>query len=298
MSMCMKNEPRVLCIGNFDGVHKGHQALLRKANELSPHVIVLTFDPHPKIIFNPETAPFLITTNVRKHDLLRQYGAREVTSWIFSLDLAAVPASVFLQEVITKQIKPDHIMVGADFRFGKNRDGDAVLIESMSKKGRYETHVVDAINDDRDMRYSSSRVREALSRGDINHATDILGHPFYIEEIVIEGDKRGREMGFPTANQARSPYMILPSYGVYASYVYVDGVRHKACTNIGIRPMFEVKKPLVETHILDFDGDLYGKNLRVEPVKKLRVEAKYDSLDALVKQISIDCKTARELLTS
>ncbi len=296
--MNMKIEPRVLCIGNFDGVHRGHQAILEQAKSISPHVIILTFDPHPKIIFNPETAPFLINSTNQKHDLLRTYGAREITSWPFSLDLAAVPASVFVEEVIIKQIKPDHILVGADFRFGKNRDGDPTLLDDMSNKGRFETHIIEAIIDDRAMRYSSSRVREALSRGDINRTTTILGHPFYIEEIVIDGDKRGREMGFPTANQARSPYMILPSYGVYASYAHINGKRHKACTNVGIRPTFKVKDPLVETHIFDFDGDLYGQNLRVELVQKLRGEEKYDHLNDLIKQITIDCQNARELLTS
>lgn len=296
--LCQKSEPRVLCIGNFDGVHRGHQAILAQALSLSPHVIVLTFDPHPKIIFNPETAPFLITSTQQKHDLLRHYGACEITRWPFSIDLAQVPAPIFLNEVIIKQIKPDHILIGADFRFGKNRDGDPSLIKNMGSVGGYQTHIIEAIHDERAMRYSSSRVREALSRGDIHRASRILGHDFIIEEEVIHGDKRGREIGFPTANQERSPYMIIPSYGVYASYAYIEEQQYKACTNIGIRPMFEVQKPLIETHIFDFDGDLYGQKLRVQPVKKLRSEAKYDSLDALIKQITIDCQNARDLLTS
>lgn len=295
--MKFKNDPRALIIGNFDGVHRGHQALINKALELSPHVVVLTFAPHPRLVFQPDTTSFLITDTPRKNALLRQFGATEVITWPFSKELAAVPAEIFWQEVIVKQTQPNFIIVGDDFHFGKDREGNIELLRNGQLKGRYQLHVVEEVKDHAE-KISSTAIRKHLTAGDIETANTELGWEYCIEAEVIPGDKRGREIGFPTANQRVPQHVLLPSYGIYASYVEIDGVRHMACTSIGIRPMFEVQTPIVETHILDWNGDLYGKTLRVTPIKKLRNEEKYDSLKALTDQIAKDCNEARALLVS
>lgn len=295
--MKFKNDPRALVIGNFDGVHRGHQALLNKALELSPHVVVLSFDPHPRLVFKPDSEPFLITDTAHKNRLLRRFGATEIITWPFSMDLAVVPADVFLKEVIVKQAQPEFIVVGEDFQFGKDRGGGTQMLRDYRMKGRYQLEIVSEVKDSAE-KISSTAIRKALAAGAMDAANRELGWNYAIEETVIEGDKRGREIGFPTANQRVAEHVMLPSYGIYASIADIGGKRYKACTSIGIRPMFEVKQPIVETHILGFDGDLYGQTLRVEPVKKLRDEAKYDSLDALTAQIAQDCKDAEALLVS
>ncbi len=295
--MKFKNDPRALVIGNFDGVHLGHQALLAQALTLSPHVVVLSFEPHPRLTFQPDAAPFLITDPAHKNRLLRRFGATEIITWPFSADLAAVPADIFLKEVIVKQAQPAHIVVGEDFHFGKGREGTIELLQGGQMKGRYQLSVVGDVKNE-DARISSTAIRAALSGGDIDDANAMLGWKYAVEAEVVEGDKRGREIGFPTANQRVADHVMLPSYGIYASIVEMDGKRYPACSSIGIRPMFEVATPIVETHILNWSGDLYGKVLHVEPVQKLRDEAKYGSLEALTAQIAQDCKDAEALLVS
>ena len=292
-----KNDPRALCIGNFDGVHRGHRALLDAAKALSDHVVVLTFDPHPRAVFKAGAEPFLITSAAHKNRLLRHYGATEIITWPFSLDLAAVPAALFVEQVIIKQTQASHVVVGEGFRFGQNREGDTDLLQSYADKGKFTLTVVPAQQED-GTTISSTNIRAALAAGDMDTANHLLGHAYTIEETVVQGDQRGREMGFPTANQRVAAGCMLPSFGIYASYAVIDGKRYNACTMIGIRPMFEVKEPIIETHILDFDGDLYGRTLIVEPVAKLRDEAKYEGMDALIAQIADDCNQARALLTS
>lgn len=293
--MKMKNEPRVVCIGNFDGVHRGHQALLLAAQQVSPHVIVLTFEPHPRQIFSPDTKPFRITTPEQKNDLLRRYGAREIITMPFSRDFASMSAEEFISNIIRKQAKADYVVVGEDFHFGKDRAGHVSMLQTHADKGEFGLTVL-ALAGDGD-KWSSTNIRGALHIGDIALANHMLGWRYNLSALVVEGDKRGRELGFPTANQYPGDRQ-LPSYGVYASWVHHQGKRYKGATNIGIRPMFHSAVPLVETHLLDFDGDLYGQNLTVEPVVKLRDEARYDTLDALVTQIAADCAQARELLGS
>lgn len=291
----MKTDPRIVCIGNFDGVHKGHQALLAAAQEVSPHVVILTFEPHPRQVFQPDAKPFRITTPQQKNDLLRAFGAREIITMPFSQAFASMSAEEFIETIIRKQAKADHVVVGGDFHFGKDRGGNAETLRHHADKGAFGLTVLDLVG--QGDKYSSTNIRGALNIGDMQMANAMLGWAYSLTAEVIEGDKRGRKMGFPTANQTPGD-RLLPSYGVYASWVHLDGRRLMGATNIGIRPMFQSETPVVETHILDFDGDLYGRDLTVEPVRKLRDEAKYDSLDALVAQIAADCAKVRELLGS
>lgn len=288
--------PRALCIGNFDGVHKGHQALLNAAKAVSSHVVALSFEPHPRQIFQPDAPPFRITTPEQKRHLLRRFGAVEVITWPFSRDLAAVPAPLFIEHVLLKQCRADIIIVGEDFHFGKDRDGNIALLQSYADQGAFDLVVVPLHGEAGD-RYSSSLIREMLKDGDMASASTALGWNYCIESEVVRGDQRGRTMGFPTANQILGD-RLAPAYGVYASFVWIDGVRYLGATNIGIRPMFEVAQPLVETHIFDFDRDIYGQMIGIEPVARLRGEKKYDDLETLIAAIANDCKEARELLTS
>lgn len=294
--MTPNSAPRAVCIGNFDGVHKGHQALLDAARAASSHVIALSFEPHPRQVFQPDAPPFRITTPTQKNNLLRKSGAIEIITWPFSRDLAAVPPAIFIEQVLKKQCRADVIVVGEDFHFGKNREGNVEMLKSFAAKGAFELIVVPAQGGAGE-RYSSSLVREKLQEGDIKGANDVLGREYRIEGEVVRGDQRGRTMGFPTANQVPGD-RLCPAYGVYASHIWIDGARYLGATNIGIRPMFEVSQPLVETHIFDFDRDLYGQTIGVEPVARLRSEKKYDTLDELIAAIAEDCKKARELLTS
>lgn len=295
--MKFKNDPRALCIGNFDGVHRGHRALLDAALGLSPHVVVLTFDPHPRRVFQPDAPPFLINSPAHKNRLLRHYGVTEIITWPFSADLAAVPADLFIEHVIIKQTQANHVIVGADFQFGKNREGTVETLQAWADKGKFTLTIVPFANEGGE-KISSTAIRTALAEGDIASANKELGWNYAIEEMVVKGDQRGREIGFPTANQRISAGCMLPQFGIYASVVALEGKRHMACTSIGMRPMFAVTEPIIETHILDWDGDLYGKTLHVEPFMRLRGEEKYNSLEALVAQIGEDCIQARGLLTS
>ncbi len=289
------NLPRVVCIGNFDGVHRGHQALLQAAADISPHVIALTFEPHPRELFRPNDPPFRINSPAQKNDLLRRFGAREIITMPFTWEFAALTAEEFVEKIIIKQTKADHVVVGSDFHFGKDRAGNIALLQAYADKGKFALTVLPLVGD-KD-KWSSTNVRGALHLGDMMLASEILGWDYAIQGEVVKGDQRGRTMGFPTANM-KLDRLMPPAFGVYASFVYLYGQRYMGATNIGIRPMFESALPLIETHIFDFDQDIYGQILSIQPVKRLRGEAKYESLEALITQIGADCKAARELLTS
>lgn len=290
----------VIAIGNFDGVHRGHQALLAearaKAEGLNVPLGVLTFEPHPRTLFRPDDRPFRITPPALKADRLAQSGVDLLFSLPFNWDFASQSAEEFVHHILVEGLKPAHIFVGDDFRFGQLRKGDPALFE---KAGIGATMIMPVTADDDSEKFSSSAIRHALRTGALDDANAILGWDWEIRGTVIHGDKRGRELGYPTANVPLGK-TLHPAYGVYATWVQIEGedenTWHPAATNIGIRPMFKLDEGLVEVHILDFDGDLYGKTLRIRPVKRLRGEAKFDSLDALIAQIDLDCEEARKIL--
>lgn len=291
----------IVVIGNFDGVHIGHQALLSRARslaeELNKKLAVLTFEPHPRRLFRPDDPPFRITPVSTKHMRLQACGVDMVYSLPFDWDFASQSAEEFIQNVLTDGIVPAHIIVGDDFCFGQLRKGTAETL----KDAGYEVTVVTKIKDTHGIDFSSSDIRQALRKGEIKKANEMLGWDWEMRGEIVKGDQRGRELGYPTAN-VQLQETLHPAYGVYATLVKLadegdDAPWMAAATNIGIRPMFELKIGQVEAHILDFDRDIYGKTLRIKPIKKLRGEAKFDSLDELITQIDKDCAATRSLLS-
>jgi riboflavin kinase/FMN adenylyltransferase len=288
----------IIAIGNFDGVHKGHQALLREAKNLADakglNLGILTFEPHPRKLFRPDDPPFRITPASIKHRILSEMGADFVVSLDFNWDFASQSAEAFVDSILTSGLAASHVVIGEDFRFGQLRKGGH---ETISNAG-IPVLAFAAVCGENGERYSSTAIREALRAGDIHAANAVLGWEWEIEGTIFRGDRRGHELGYPTANILLAD-VLHPAYGIYATLVQIEGEDEwrPAATNIGIRPMFELKQGQVEAHILDFeDRDIYGKSLRVRPVERLRGEAKFTSLDALIAQIEQDCQQVKNLL--
>ncbi len=286
----------IVVIGNFDGVHRGHQALLARgrtlADKLGKDLSVLTFEPHPRRLFRPDDPPFRITPESLKIERLEKTGVDILFSLHFDWSFASQSAEDFIQTVIAQGIAPAHIIVGYDFCFGQLRKGTP---QDFIKAG-FETTIVKEIKES-DEKLSSSRIRQCLRHGKIDEANALLGWEWEIRGEVIKGDQRGRELGYPTANVALGD-TTHPAYGIYATWFRIEGESEwlPSATNIGIRPMFETPEALVETFIFDFDREIYGKTVHIKPVKRLRGEAKFDSLDDLIIQMEKDCAQAKEIL--
>jgi riboflavin kinase/FMN adenylyltransferase len=292
----------VVAIGNFDGIHLGHQKLLslakQKAKELNTKAAILTFEPHPRKLFRPDDPPFRITPPAVK---LKQFEKHEIDcvfSINFDWEFASQSPNALIEHVSKKEIEPAHIIVGYDFCFGQLRKGTT---ETLKQAGLSIT-AIDKIteNTNPENALSSSNVRAALRHGKIEQANKYLGWEWYAEGIIIKGDQRGRELGYPTANVALLE-TLHPGYGVYAAFVQIveDGESSAwlpSATNIGIRPMFKIPTAQIEAHILDFDRDIYDHTLRIKPVKKLRGEARFDNIEDLIQQMEKDCDKARNLL--
>jgi len=293
-------EGAVVVIGNFDGVHKGHQALLAQAKEfaLSKNLPlgVLTFAPHPRLFFTPDTPPFLLTNNDQKTELLSKYGANFVVFEHFDAKLSKKSPQYFV-DMIKNKYNPSMCMVGQNFHFGYKKQGHSDDLVEMGQKAGFDVQIVELTADQDTTRYSSTRLREAIQEADLATARDMLGHDWSVEAVVIKGDQRGRELGYPTANQKLGHY-IEPKYGVYAVRVQIKGMDSwlNGVANFGVRPMFKIETPLLETYIFDFDQDIYGEVLCVKPVQYLRGEMNFDSLDDLIAQIDQDALNARRIL--
>ncbi len=287
----------VVAIGNFDGVHKGHQVLLAEARAIAKDskLAVLTFEPHPKRLFRPDEPPGRLTPPALKAWRLEQAGVDILYSLPFDWDFASQSAEDFIENILKTGLKAAHIVVGGDFRFGQLRKGGPADIE---KAGIRVTRVGD-VTDPSGQVYSSSLIRRALSQGEITEANTMLGWEWEVRGEVVKGDQRGRELGFPTANFALGE-TIHPAYGVYAARVNIKGEKewYGAAVNIGIRPMFEIPEAEVESYIFDFNREIYGRTLRVQPIKRLRSEAKFNSIEELKMQMNDDCKQVKKILAS
>lgn len=287
----------VVVIGNFDGVHKGHQALLTKARDiagsLSVPLAVLTFEPHPRQLFRPDEPPCRITPSILKAERMEQCGVDILFSLPFDWDFAGRSAQDFIDEILINGLSAAHVVVGYDFRFGQLRAGTPQMI----KNSGISISVIDEVKGQGDEDLSSSRIRQYLRRGQIQEANDLLGWEWEIRGTVFQGDQRGRELGYPTAN-IHLDDTIHPAYGVYAVRVQIEGedIWRNGATNIGIRPMFAVPTAQVETYIFDFNREIYGEIMRIRPVSRLRSEAKFNTLDELKRQMEKDCAKAREVL--
>ena len=288
----------VVALGNFDGFHLGHQAVVgravqRGAHELRP-VIVATFDPHPVRHFKPDVPPFRLTTLDQRQRLFEHAGADAMLVFQFDGTLASTTAEDFVAGILGEKIGAAAVVTGEDFTFGKGRGGNAEVLRELGKACGIDAEAVAPVALDGEA-VSSSRIREALQAADPHTATRLLTRPFAIEGEVIHGNKRGRELGWPTANMKLGNY-LRPSYGIYAVRARLaDGSDRDGVANVGQRPMFEPEE-LLEVHLFDFDGDLYGQPVEVDLHHYIRPEAKFAGLDELAAQIGRDAEQARELL--
>jgi riboflavin kinase/FMN adenylyltransferase len=291
----------IVALGNFDGFHQGHQAVVGAAiawarAEQRP-CVVATFDPHPMRYFKPETAPFRLTTLDQRQELFAAAGADAMLVFHFDQALATTPAERWIAEVIAGQLGAAGVVTGEDFTFGKGRGGNPALLAEVGARFGIGARTVGAVHDAQGP-ISSSRIRQALEAGDCETATRLLTRPFAIRGVVEHGDKRGRTIGFPTANLALGTY-LRPRYGIYAVTGLLPGGRRvPGAANLGVRPTFDPPKELLEPHFFDFTGDLYDQEIEVAFHSFLRPEAKFDSLAALTEQMARDCDEARRRLAS
>ncbi len=274
--------PRRVAIGTFDGVHKGHQAVIEGADT------VLTFDPHPLEILHPAALPKLIMPFAVKRDVIEGLGVRELVVIPFDEEFAKVSAEGFIDEVLVEKLGAEHVSVGENFRFGAKAKGDP---EMLAAREEFETRIVPLVEVDGEA-VSSTRIRALVAAGDMEHARHCLGAPFMVEGTVVTGDQRGRELGFPTANIVPDDRLTIPGHGVYAAFA--NGV--PAAVNVGVRPTFETGRGvLIETYLIDRDDDLYGTELRVAFVERLRGEKRFASVEDLIAQMRIDVEDARRV---
>jgi len=289
----------IVALGNFDGFHLGHQAVVARAVDRARAegrpALVATFDPHPVRHFRPDAEPFRLTTLDQRARLFAEAGADGMVVFHFDAALAALPADAFIAERLIGALRVAGVVTGEDFTFGHAKSGNIATLRAAGARAGFSVDTVGAVLLDGEP-VSSTRIRAALRGGDPRGAARLLTRPFAIEGVVQHGDKLGRTIGYPTANLEMGPY-LRPAYGIYAVCGRLsDGRVLKGAANLGVRPTFDPPKELLEPHFFDFSGDLYGQVIGVELIEWLRAEAKFDSLDALVAQMDLDCARARELL--
>ncbi len=290
----------VLTIGNFDGVHKGHLALFDKvkqrAHAIEGHSVVMTFDPHPIKIMRPEDAPPLITPTQQKIKLIEQSGIDVLICLSFSREFSQITAEQFVKDILIEKIGIKELVVGYDYSFGRGREGNIELLKELGNHYNYRVHVVGPVKVG-DHLVSSTSIRNLVMEGKLEEARHLLGRHYEVAGTVVKGKNRGaRILGFPTANLKLFDE-LTPKKGVYAVYVLFGGHKYKGVTNIGYNPTFGNGAFSVETHLLDFDGDLLGKTIRVQFIARLRDEKTFENAEALAKQIKADIEAARGILT-
>jgi riboflavin kinase/FMN adenylyltransferase len=291
----------VIALGNFDGFHQGHQAVvgeaIRWARAEGRPAIVATFDPHPVRLFQPDAEPFRLTTLDQRQELFAEAGAQAMLVLHFDAAMAAMPAEQWVEKELAGHLGAVGVVTGEDFTFGKGRGGSPALLRDAGARFGLSGRTVGPVSDGEGV-VSSSRIRDALKQGDCETATRLLTRPFAVRGTVQHGDKVGRTIGFPTANLDPGSY-LRPRYGIYAVTGRLpDGRVLPGAANIGVRPHFDPPKELLEPHFFDFSEDLYGQEIEVAFHHFLRPEAKFESLDALAAQIAADCAKARSLLAS
>lgn len=289
----------VVVIGNFDGVHLGHRALLAQAKEVADKnnkpLVVLTFHPHPRLYFAPNQPSFLISMPEQKNRLLVEAGADFVVSVKFDSELANAEATDFIQYVLIHALQAHTVLVGENFVFGKERSGDVAMLRQWGQSKGFQTGIV-GLAEEGAVRVSSERVRNALRDGHLDQANMLLGRSWQIIGRVIPGHQRGRTIGFPTANISLGEY-VQPALGAYAAKVTLldDGSTYNAVVNIGKRPTIGDFNPILEAHLFDYSGDLYKRELAVDFMQFIRAERKFDDIDALKAQIAKDVAQAKSL---
>jgi riboflavin kinase / FMN adenylyltransferase len=276
---------RKVAIGTFDGVHLGHREVIR-GNDT-----VLTFEPHPLAVIHPEALPKLLNSHQVKSDLIAGLGVDELVTIPFDRDFASKTAEQFVEEVLVGRLGAAQVSVGENFRFGKGAKGDAEFLRS---RPEFETRVVPLVEVEGET-VSSSHIRGLIAAGEVDKASHFLGGPFLFEGEVVPGDRRGRDLGMPTANIVPDDRLACPGHGVYAAWAH----GYPAAVNVGVRPTFGTGRGLlVEAHLLDFDGDLYGQALRIAFLERMRGEKRFDSVDELVAQMRLDVDRARDIASA
>ena len=292
----------VVALGNFDGFHLGHQRVVAEAVEWARSegrpVMVATFDPHPVRHFAPHVPPFRLTTLDQREELFAAAGADAMLVFDFNDDLAATTAESFVRDLLAGHIGAAGVLTGEDFTFGKDRGGNVQVQRDVGADCGVEARTISPVGDT-GQTVSSSRIRDALKAGECDVAARLLTRPFTVRGTVVHGDKRGRELGYPTANIDMGHY-LRPRFGIYAvtGRVLATGQRLQGAANLGVRPSFDPPKELLEPYWFDFDGDLYGREMDVEFRHFLRPEARFDDMDALKAQMERDCEEARERLAA
>jgi len=277
--------PRKLAVGTFDGVHLGHREVIKGSDT------VLTFDPHPLSVVAPQALPKLLDSPTIKRDLIAGLGVEELVTIPFDREFASKPAEQFVEEVLIERLGATQVSVGENFRFGKGAKGDPELLRSY---GEFETRVVPLVEVEGET-VSSTHIRGLVAAGEVERAARFLGAPFMLEGEVVGGDRRGRDLGFPTANIVPADHLAHPGHGVYAAWAH----GHMAAVNVGVRPTFETGRGLlVEAYLIDFDADLYGEVLRIAFARRLRGERRFESAEALVEQMERDVLDARRVLVA
>lgn len=300
-SVIAEHTGAVVAVGNFDGVHTGHRVVIGEAGKIASAAGlkwgVLTFEPHPRQVFQPDLPPFRITPFTDKARAIRELGVDFMIAQTFNLDYSRQSAATFVESSLVAGLNVRHLVAGYDFKFGHKRQGSCETLLSMGNEHGFDFTVVSAASDDGGGLYSSSRARELLGAGDMRGVAEILGRPFEINGVVNNGDKRGRTIGFPTANIALGQY-IHPAFGVYAVQMMLPGGETVAgVANLGMRPTVGGVAPRLEVHLFDFDRDIYGQKVSVRLIEMIREEKKFDGLDALKAQIARDSDQARIILS-
>ena len=287
-----------LTIGVFDGVHRGHRHLI---NQLTQEAAttgraagIVTFRDHPAAVLRPDSAPKRLTSLEERLRLLKELGVDFVVPITFNLELSALSAEEFTG-LLQKQLGMRGLVVGPDFALGRSREGDVSALTALGRRTGFSVKVVDLLTNER-ARITSTGVRKALDVGDVESAASILGRCFALTGVVVRGEGRGRELGFPTTNLEVSPESAIPSDGIYATWAHLGDQCYMAATSIGTRPTFDEGERTIESFLLDFEGDLYGREVRLEFVQRLRDELKYTSVEALVEQIDKDAAQTRSVL--
>ncbi len=290
-------------IGNFDGVHRGHQAVIGHAADIvrsgNLPLIAMTFEPHPRRYFRPDDEPFRLTPFRTKVAQISALGVEAMLVVNFNESFSQLTGDEFIDRVLIDGLRAHHVVVGYDFTFGRNRDGDTDLLAARSAATGFAFDTVEPVTSADEVIYSSTAIRNHLREGKPGHAAALLGRPFEIEGRVVQGDQIGRTIGFPTANVLPADY-IRPAFGIYAVRVGIDEGNdiawHDGVANLGTRPTVGGTYPLVEPHIFDFDGNLYGQRIRIAFIEYIRPEIHYDTVEEMTRQIENDCDTARRIL--
>jgi riboflavin kinase/FMN adenylyltransferase len=288
----------VLTVGAFDGIHIGHQDLIAKLIDRARHTgrisALITFDPHPAAVLHPEEPFYYLTTSTEKRDLVEPLGLDVLVVLNFDLDLAGLPPRAFVQR-LSERMRMREMWIGPDFALGRQRQGDVARLRHLGNEHGFEVYDIPYVTQGA-QRVSSSTIRALLQEGRVDEVSYLLGRPYALSGKVVPGARRGHDLGFPTANVSVAPDRALPAYGVYATYARLGSERYRSVTNVGVRPTFDNGACSVEAYLMDFAQDIYGRELAIDFVARLRPEKRFAGVQELIVQMEHDVERARQIL--